>query len=303
MGYPVGGESISITVGVVSRIEVRAPAVRRARACTRGRGLGGTRAPRAPAAASRQLRGGPWALCQALNGRRRIKRRRSRSTLTAATICLGCRSTPRWVPFGGGVGRPEGPSADTSRDSAQRPAPGAHKGACAGAFCSGAPCSKPASRIPMQINGGNSGGPVFNGRGQCVGIAFQALSGSDVENVSRAAFGRCRGAARPPRSPLGRVPYLRGAPLCGARTHLPPASQAHPPTHPPHAPTHPPTLRTHPPAFTGGLRDPDDGGLPFHDRLREAREVHRLPRTWGGLAAHGERDPPAGLRDGAKAEG
>jgi len=35
----------------------------------------------------------------------------------------------------------------------------------------------------QQINGGNSGGPVFNGKGQCVGIAFQALSGSDVENV------------------------------------------------------------------------------------------------------------------------
>jgi S1-C subfamily serine protease len=39
------------------------------------------------------------------------------------------------------------------------------------------------ARAP-QINGGNSGGPVFNERGQCVGIAFQALSGSDVENVS-----------------------------------------------------------------------------------------------------------------------
>lgn len=25
------------------------------------------------------------------------------------------------------------------------------------------------------INSGNSGGPAFNGRGQCVGIAFQSL--------------------------------------------------------------------------------------------------------------------------------
>lgn len=38
-------------------------------------------------------------------------------------------------------------------------------------------------QIDAAINGGNSGGPVFNKRGQCVGIAFQALTGSDVENV------------------------------------------------------------------------------------------------------------------------
>ncbi|GFR40455.1 hypothetical protein Agub_g1013 [Astrephomene gubernaculifera] len=40
-----------------------------------------------------------------------------------------------------------------------------------------------AIQIDAAINGGNSGGPVFNRACQCVGIAFQALSGSDVENV------------------------------------------------------------------------------------------------------------------------
>ena len=38
-------------------------------------------------------------------------------------------------------------------------------------------------QIDAAINSGNSGGPVFNKRGQCVGIAFQALSGRDIENV------------------------------------------------------------------------------------------------------------------------
>lgn len=37
-------------------------------------------------------------------------------------------------------------------------------------------------QIDAAINSGNSGGPVFNSRGECVGIAFQSLTG-DAENI------------------------------------------------------------------------------------------------------------------------
>ena len=38
-------------------------------------------------------------------------------------------------------------------------------------------------QVSAAINSGNSGGPCFNAGGECVGVAFQSMAGSDAENI------------------------------------------------------------------------------------------------------------------------
>lgn len=40
-----------------------------------------------------------------------------------------------------------------------------------------------AVQIDAAINSGNSGGPVFDSKGLCVGVAFQSLKHEDAENI------------------------------------------------------------------------------------------------------------------------
>ena len=45
------------------------------------------------------------------------------------------------------------------------------------------PSSRSFLQIDAAINSGNSGGPAFNDKGNCVGIAFQSLKHEDAENI------------------------------------------------------------------------------------------------------------------------
>lgn len=56
---------------------------------------------------------------------------------------------------------------------------------CAGPLtdCTDIFCSWLLMQIDAAINSGNSGGPAFNDKGNCVGIAFQSLKHEDVENI------------------------------------------------------------------------------------------------------------------------
>lgn len=38
-------------------------------------------------------------------------------------------------------------------------------------------------QIDAAVNSGNSGGPAFNNKGNCVGMAFQTLKDENVDNI------------------------------------------------------------------------------------------------------------------------
>jgi S1-C subfamily serine protease len=50
-------------------------------------------------------------------------------------------------------------------------------------YTHGGGCELLSVTIDAAINAGNSGGPTFDGRGRCAGIAFQSLVGEDVQNT------------------------------------------------------------------------------------------------------------------------
>eukprot|EP00958_Prasinococcus_capsulatus_P002675 scaffold230_cov353-Prasinococcus_capsulatus_cf.AAC.5 len=52
-----------------------------------------------------------------------------------------------------------------------------------GALAAGRRVAAGGDLIDAAINSGNSGGPAFNGEGQCVGIAFQSMAGQDADGI------------------------------------------------------------------------------------------------------------------------
>lgn len=148
--------------------------------------------PSAPSATSRSWRSttNPFGAGRARRPRSRLARRR------------GCRTTSRWwgTPLAATRSRSRPASRPGSRSGRGEREEGRQASASAAP-----PLAPPRSSLnptlfqvisyvhgaaellglqtSSAINGGNSGGPCFNQAGECVGIAFQSMAGSDAENI------------------------------------------------------------------------------------------------------------------------
>ena len=77
-------------------------------------------------------------------------------------------------------------------------------------------------QVSAAINSGNSGGPCFNAGGECVGVAFQSMAGSDAENIGYVIPTPVVRIGWPARDPQ----WCRARQFCGRRRQSSPCRAA-----------------------------------------------------------------------------